>query len=99
YQAQKIMYTTPGLPYGTHSLTIEAAYQKNPASSGFWVWVDAFEAAGGNASYTRLEQTTSSAVYSGSWVNVNLAINSGGSALQAMDQGSRVTFTFNGTSA
>jgi hypothetical protein len=40
---QQIMYTTPSLSSGTHTLTIEVTQTRNGASSGFWIWVDAFE--------------------------------------------------------
>lgn len=42
-QPQSVLYTTSGLPAGTHTLTIEVTGTKNAASGGAWVWVDAFE--------------------------------------------------------
>jgi Beta-propeller repeat len=42
-QANVALFTTPTLPRGTHTLRIEAAGTRNPASGANWVWVDAFE--------------------------------------------------------
>ena len=44
-RAQQVNYTTPVLAYGAHTLTIEVTYTKNASSRGYWVWIDAFEAA------------------------------------------------------
>jgi len=41
--AQSRMYAISGLPAGDHQLVIEATAQRNPASGGSWIWVDAFE--------------------------------------------------------
>src|SRR5213593_1452834 len=99
-QAQHINYTTTALLYGNHTLTIEVTGTKNSLSEGYSVWVDAFEYSGaGTPSYTRLDETSSSVAYTGNWYPNNMAIHNGGSAKLAMDTGSRVTFTFTGTSA
>jgi hypothetical protein len=42
-RAQSLIYTLSGLQPGPHTLTIEATGQRNPASAGVWIWVDAFE--------------------------------------------------------
>lgn len=42
-QAQAVMSTINGLASGAHVLIIEATGEQNPASSGTWVWVDAFQ--------------------------------------------------------
>lgn len=44
-QAQARVYTLSGLAPGAHTLGIEVSGRKNPASGGYWVWVDAFETA------------------------------------------------------
>src|SRR5205807_618892 len=49
------------------------------------------------AAGTRVEQNATSVAYSGSWMTNSNAVHSGGSAIQAMDAGSRATFTFSGT--
>ncbi len=41
--ARSLMYTLTGFSPGPHTLTIEATGRWNPASSGLWVWIDAFE--------------------------------------------------------
>jgi hypothetical protein len=43
-------YSITGLSAGNHTLKVEAAYAKNSASAGYWVWVDAFEAVSAAAS-------------------------------------------------
>ena len=43
YQPQQVNYTTPQLPNGPHTLTIEAAGTKSAKSNATWIWVDAFE--------------------------------------------------------
>jgi hypothetical protein len=40
---QHIIFTASGLAAGTHTLTIEATGQQNPAASNNWVVVDAFD--------------------------------------------------------
>jgi hypothetical protein len=54
----------------------------------------------GTSTTTRIEQNSSSITYTGinvGWGTVTNAVHSGGSAVAAMDKGSRATFTFNGT--
>ena len=41
--ARSLMYTLTGFSPGPHTLTIEPTGRFNPASSGLWVWIDAFE--------------------------------------------------------
>jgi len=43
YQLQAINYTTPALPYGSHTLTIEVTGRQNAGAYNSWIWVDAFE--------------------------------------------------------
>ena len=42
-QPQSTGYDIGGLNPGSHTLTIEVAGKRNPASGGSWVWVDAFD--------------------------------------------------------
>src|SRR5205823_4841380 len=49
------------------------------------------------ATFTRVEQNSSAVAYTGTWNTNNGAFNSGGSAVLALDRGSRATFTFTGT--
>jgi hypothetical protein len=46
-QSKVVMYTVSGLASGTHTLNIEVSGTKNSASNSYWIWVDAFEYAGG----------------------------------------------------
>jgi hypothetical protein len=45
-QRQYPMYTRTGLTPGTHTLRIQVTGTRNPASSGLWVWIDAFDVRG-----------------------------------------------------
>src|SRR5438132_11623133 len=50
--------------------------------------------------YTTLFRSNSSAVtYTGTWYGNSMSVHSGGSAVLALDRGSRATFAFNGTAA
>jgi hypothetical protein len=51
-QAQSAVYSVSGLSDGPHTLTITATGQKNPASGGAWVWVDAFDVTAGSGGST-----------------------------------------------
>ncbi len=42
-QAQAVQYSVNNLSSGTHTLTISVTGQHDAASSGAWVWVDAFD--------------------------------------------------------
>jgi hypothetical protein len=44
--AQAVVYKVANLPPGIHSLTIEVLGTHGPASSGSWIWVDAFDIIG-----------------------------------------------------
>jgi alpha-amylase len=43
---QAIAYSISGLPWNTHTITIEATGRKNSSSGGAWVWIDAFDYVG-----------------------------------------------------
>jgi hypothetical protein len=45
-QAQSKAFTLSGLPWGSHTIVVEAAGKKSSASLGSWVWVDAFDYVG-----------------------------------------------------
>ena len=42
-QAQAVMYTTPTLTSGTHTLTVEVLDQMSASAQAAWIWVDAFD--------------------------------------------------------
>jgi hypothetical protein len=48
-------------------------------------------------SYTRVEQSNSALTATGTWYSNSGSFNSGGSAILAIDKGTRATFTFTGT--
>ena len=112
-QAQVVLYTISGLSSATHTLAVEVSGTKNPSSQSYWIWADAFEFASdsttgggtpgggtsGSATFTRVEQNNSAVSYTGSWYANSGSFNSGGSAVLALDKGSRATFTFTGTDA
>jgi hypothetical protein len=43
HAARKRLFSIAGLHAGPHTLTLEVAQARNPASGGDWVWVDAFD--------------------------------------------------------
>jgi hypothetical protein len=51
-QAKASMQSIAGLSSGVHTLVIEVAGTKNAASSGMWVWVDAFDVTDGTSTGT-----------------------------------------------
>jgi hypothetical protein len=40
------VYTISDLPWGTHTITVEAAGRRGASAQGSWVWVDAFDYVG-----------------------------------------------------
>lgn len=104
-QAQAVLFTADGLTSGLHTVQIEVTGAKNPASSAPWVWIDAFEVAGGTGSptvpgpsvVTRVEQSDATVRLTAGWLANTTAIQSGGSAVLAMGAGARAAVTFDGT--
>ncbi len=104
--AQYKMYTVSGLSAGAHTLTIKAAGRRSAASAGNWIWVDAFETNGSGAvpvpppppvgATYRVEQNNSRVQLGGSWNANSMTVHSGGSAVLAMNNGDKATFTFTG---
>ncbi len=102
-------YSVTGLSAATHTLAVEVTGSNGVASSGAWVWVDAFESLNSNTppaptagwlpaptpNTSRVEQ--GQVQYTGPWFTSNLATHSGSSAALAMDSGAQATFTFTGT--
>ena len=104
-----------GLGSGPHTLIVEVAGRRTPSSRSNWVWLDTLEItsagdsrfnvpSGGSTgsptgNFTRVEQNTSQVAYTGAWYSIHSGAFSGGSAVQAIDAGSRATFTFTGTVA
>ena len=98
---QEIMFSKTGLADATHTLTITVTDQKNPATAGTKIFVDAFDVTTPGRRFqeddvdpkTGLPATT----YTGTWSrNINRVWSEG--AVQRADAaGSRAKFTFTGT--
>jgi hypothetical protein len=104
YRAQSFEFR--GFPFGTHTLVIEALDVHSAASGGAWVSVDAFDVTTGDpttwtppswAGAIRDEQDYTSVAYVGTWFANDQPANSGGTAVLALDNGARATFSFDGT--
>lgn len=101
---QQPIFSVHGLAAGTHTLSIQVLHQRDEDTSGSWVWIDAFDIENGSgipggvsATTGRVEQNDPSVSYNGNWyVNTN-PIQSGGTAVLAMDAASRATINFTGS--
>jgi len=94
-RVQAIVFTSPQLADGNHTLTIVATGTKNASSSGTLVVVDAIDV---NRPGTRFEETEPAVSFAGSWVqgNINRAWSLGTIAETGV-AGATATFTFTGT--
>ncbi len=90
-EAQALVDTLDGLAPGPHVLTIEPSGNKNAASRGGWIWIDAFDVV------LRVEQDQPAVGFSGSWSTEIAPWHSGGSAARTSTAGDQVIFTFAGT--
>jgi hypothetical protein len=92
---QDTLYRTSGLPDGGHTLTIEATGNKNGASTGTLVLIDAFDV---TMPGTRYQETHQSVAYGGAWTHGNLNRTWSEGTVAASDaEGARATFAFTGT--
>ena len=98
-QFQTVNYTATTLAAASHTLTVEVTGQRNAAATDSLIYVDAFDV------QSRIEDTNSAIVYSGSWTLDTPRLFSGtslntaaGSATRSATAGSRAEFTFTGTS-
>jgi hypothetical protein len=78
-------------------------YQRDDQTSGSWIWIDAFDIDNGSglpggvgASSGRAEQRDPSVSFTGKWFLITNPVLSGGTAVRAVDLGSRSTISFNG---
>ena len=101
---QKTLFTAQGLAPGLHHLTIEVIHQRDSTTQGSWVWIDAFDIANGTlvsgtqaAGAGLAQQSSVAANYLGHWFTTSDPQYSGGSVNSAVDSGSGVNFSFNGT--
>ena len=93
---QAVVFTATGLADASHTLTIEATGRRNVASTGSKIVVDAFDVA---TPGRRFEERHAAVTYSGDWFHGNKNRTwSEGAASTSGTVGSRVTFTFTGTS-
>ena len=98
---QEVMFSKTGLSNGTHTLTITVTDQKNPASAGNKIFVDAFDVTTPGRRFQEDDTLPNSQVaattYTGTWSrNVN-RVWSEGAAQRADVAGSVARFTFTGT--
>jgi hypothetical protein len=102
-EVQAVLFTVTDLADADHSLAIEVVGLQNPASSGSFIVVDAFEAGGGSGdpgdtpAATRIEETDPSVTFSGTWFENPRPDHSGGTAQKSSTSASRASFTFSGT--
>jgi hypothetical protein len=101
---QRPLFSAKGLPAGSHTLSIEVTHTRDGNANGSWVWIDGFEIENGSgttggttASPGRTEQINPSSIYTGTWFTHESSRHSGGSAALAVDLGSSLTISFNGT--
>jgi hypothetical protein len=101
---QKVLFTARGLAPGPHALSIEVSHSRDASGNGSWVWLDAFDIENGSAvsggisaPAGRAEQNAPAVSYTGTWYLNSNPAQSGGTAVLAMDVGSRATIAFTGT--
>lgn len=92
---QEVVFTATGLADASHTLTIESTGQKNAASTGAQIVVDAFDV---TTPGRRYQEEHVAVTYSGDWLhgNLNRSWTEGTAATTAM-AGARATFSFTGT--
>ncbi|HYN87493.1 MAG TPA: Calx-beta domain-containing protein, partial [Ardenticatenaceae bacterium] len=84
-------FTFSGLPLRRHTIEVVVLNEKNPASSGKQIWVDAFRAGSG-----AIAQEDSPLVRYNGWSGVSEAAAFGGGYRQSQTNGDAVFFTVNG---
>jgi len=94
---QAVLFTRSGLAAGAHTLAIEATGTMNPAATGAFIVVDAFDVEGvpgGRVQETGLPTT----IYTGDWIQGDTQRAwSGGTAALSSSAGSHATLMFTGT--
>lgn len=94
-KVQEALFTSDALTDGPHTLTITTTGNKNPASSGTRIAVDAFDVM---TPAIRAEEDNPFITYSGFWDRNTARVFSEGAAFRAQNAGASATFTFTGTS-
>jgi hypothetical protein len=97
---QEVVFTETGLTDASHTLTIEATGRKNAASTGARIVVDAFDVTTPGRRYQEDYQGGDAQItYTSGWIRRNVNRSwSEGAAATSNRVGSRVTFSFTGTS-
>ena len=102
---QQELWKSSVLPYGTHSVRIEWTGTKEPASSGTYVGVDAFDIQGSlvqavptSTKLLRIEDSDSRLYWGGTWAVSSNGGHSATSARWANTSGSSMNVAFSGTS-
>jgi len=98
-ESEEVTFVVTGLAAGTHTVTIGPSGDKNPASTGTNVVIDAFDVRG------RVEDQDPSIVYTNGWLRGNFLRNwsgsspntAGGTAALTRTAGEQATVSFNGT--
>lgn len=99
-QPQAVLFSLSGLPWGGHTLVVEASGARHPQSSGAWVWIDAFEIASPDGGRLRHEEDDPAVRdHDCVWYTDESPLHSGGSAALAMLAGAQIVFRFDGTAA
>jgi len=95
------MYSTTGLVSGSHVLVVEVTGTNNASSAGAFIIVDAFDVegstTGGGGGTTRVEETSPSVSYTGTWYSQARGDLSGGTFVESSDPSGTATLTFSGT--
>lgn len=101
---QQALFSVRGLAPGSHTLSIEVPHIRDGSTDGSWVWIDAFDIENGSglpggvtATAGRAEQNNPALNYTGTWYSNTNPQQSGGSAVLAVDAGSRASINFIGT--
>ena len=102
---QQRLFVAKGLNMGFHTISIEITQLKNVNAADSGISIDAFDIQNGTtlvagsvmANPGYIEQNNPAVTYSGNWYVNTSSRASGGSAVLAVDPGSKATVLFNGT--
>ncbi|NLY43091.1 MAG: PKD domain-containing protein, partial [Clostridiaceae bacterium] len=96
-QYQVTVYEKTGLSNGIHNLTIRVTGNRNAASSGAYVYIDAIEVTGDVLKTGRVEENSVVMDYSGIWNTRSDNAHSGGRMMETGRAGAALTYVFYGT--
>lgn len=101
-QENRVVWTSPKLPWGVHTVAIEALGVHSSASTGNHVSVEAFEIGGGSLRKgtplpVRMEESSPHLAWSGSWGRATDSRYSDGALKWSNTAGAKVTADFTGT--